>query len=428
MPREICYDVTHLVARLGLTAPTGIDNVDLRFAMHYANARLGPGVLSTKHLPHVIEAGRIKEIVALASRTPWTSGSLETDRNYARVRRILCGQTAAPGPVPEHRTAKPAVSALLAQWWRRRQWRAVKDMTRVPEGAVYLNIAQHMLEHPRYYKWLYQRPDIRAVMFIHDLLPLDFPEFFARKEGELFERRIATAIEHSSAFITSTNAVAKRLAEECRRRGRGDVPILAEPLATTLAEPIERAKLLDHELAASQYFVILGTIEPRKNHLLLLNIWRSLAAGDHPPPKLVVVGARGWGNEHVLDVLDRSSATRPHVIETKALSASGLQRLLANSRALLMPSFEEGYGLPMVEALSIGTPVIACDRPVFKEVTQGCAMLLDPLDGPSWRAAIVGLVARDGEPYTRATALTQRFRPPTWSKYFGTIDSFLQDL
>ena len=124
---------------------------------------------------------------------------------------------------------------------------------------------------------------------------------------------------------------------------------------------MQRADVVDRDLAASPYFVVLGTIEPRKNHLLLLNIWRRLAEQQRSPPKLVIIGTRGWENEQVLDVLDRSVLVRPHVVEGSGMGDRGLMRLLANARALLMPSFAEGYGLPVVEALSLGTPVVASD-------------------------------------------------------------------
>jgi glycosyltransferase involved in cell wall biosynthesis len=430
MPRAICFDVTHMVSRLGLLAPTGIDNVDLQFGRHYAEARLGPAVHYGSELPHVLDASRIGEIVALALDTPWSPGAFDSAARYSRLERAINGEPPiAESPKRQWRMPAPFSIDRLTLWRRQRKLRALCDQEEVPRDAIYLNVAQHMLEHGRYFRWLKDRPDVRPVMFIHDLLPFDLPEQFAATELGYFARRITTAMEYASAFITSSEAVRQRLAEECRRRGRTEAPIHVEPMASMLAGGVQdRAPRVGRRLAETPYFVVLGTIEPRKNHLLLLNIWRTLAAGNAPVPKLVIVGARGWGNAQVLDVLDRGRATRPHVIETSALSAPDLLELLANARALLMPSFDEGYGLPLVEALSIGLPVVACDGPVFREVTQGCATFIDPLDGPSWRAAILDLVSRDTDSYRAAVAVAQRFRPPQWLEYFSRIDQFLQTL
>ena len=201
---------------------------------------------------------------------------------------------------------------------------------------------------------------------------------------------MATAMTHASAFITTTAVVRDRLESELDRRGRPKVPIHVAHLPSTLFEA-RKPTPQPSPIAQVPYFVCVGTIEPRKNHLLLLNIWRRLAEETPSPPKLVLVGARGWENEQTFDVLDRGGFTRPHVYEVSGLSGDGLIQLLANARAVLMPSFAEGYGLPVVEALSLGTPVVASDIPVFAEVSQGCALLRHPLDGIAWRNTILAL-------------------------------------
>jgi glycosyltransferase involved in cell wall biosynthesis len=427
MQKAVCFDVTHMVSRLGIGAPTGIDNVDIQFGIHYAQARLGPGIHYGKTFPHVLQPSRISEIVSLASATPWDKGDPAAGVRFARVAAFLKGaaQTQICTSLPQ---PSASLSSRLSLQWKQWRLRKARDLAALPRDAIYLNVAQHMLEHGRYFRWLDLRPDVRTVMFIHDLLPFDYPEFFRANELELFDRRISTAIRCAAAFITTTETVRRRLIEECRSRGRNDVPVHVEPLPSPLAEVRpSNESAIDRDLAAIPYFVILGTIEPRKNHMLLLNAWRILAEGSEVP-KLVIVGARGWGNQQVVDMLDRGRSIAPHVIETSALSQASLTRLLANARALLMPSFEEGYGLPVVEALSLGVPAVLADRPVFREVSQGCAMYLDPTDGPAWRTAILGLMSRDAVQYSQLLELTKRFRPPNWTQYFSRVDEFLQRL
>jgi len=102
--------------------------------------------------------------------------------------------------------------------------------------------------------------------------------------------------------------------------------------------------------------------------MTLLNVWRRLAERPGPAtPKLVVVGKRGWLNENVTDLMSRSPALRASVIEASGLSTPALRRLLAGARALLMPSFAEGFGLPVAEALAAKVPVIASNLEVFQE-------------------------------------------------------------
>src|SRR5580698_988440 len=100
-------------------------------------------------------------------------------------------------------------------------------------------------------------------------------------------------------------------------------------------------------MISEPYFVILGTIEPRKNHWLLLQVWRRLVErlGDRTP-RLVVIGQRGWECENAVDMLERCEELRGVVTELPACPDVELTSYLRHARALLFPSFAEGYGMP----------------------------------------------------------------------------------
>ena len=205
------------------------------------------------------------------------------------------------------------------------------------------------------------------------------------------------------------------LEAQLRALGRADFPICVAPIpvAPIFASP----PAPDPALRDVPYFVICSTIEPRKNHLLLLQVWRELLVADGPgAPKLVLVGGRGWKFEAVAALLDRSPALRGHVVEVSGLTTPSLKRLLDGARALLMPSFAEGYGLPVVEAQIAGVPVIASDIPVFREICGTRATLISPLDGERWLEAIRGLArAAPGA----GTTGTSRPHPGTWETSFA---------
>ena len=88
------------------------------------------------------------------------------------------------------------------------------------------------------------------------------------------------------------------------------------------------AALLDPELASLPYFVAVGTWEPRKNHNLLLNVWRELATRGGETPKLICVGGRGFGARQMIESLERSKTLAPHVRRVSGLSSDALRRLL----------------------------------------------------------------------------------------------------
>jgi glycosyltransferase involved in cell wall biosynthesis len=173
------------------------------------------------------------------------------------------------------------------------------------------------------------------------------------------------------------------------------------------------------------YFIVLGTIEPRKNHLLLLNLWTRLATTMATPPRLLVIGARGWENEQAVDMLERSRRLRGLVEEHNRLSDTAIGSLLSQAQALLVPSFAEGFGLPLAEALASGVPVICSDIPVFREVGQDVPDYVDPLDLMAWRDAIVDYSRPDSP---RRAAQMQRladWQAPLWPDHFATVERAL---
>jgi glycosyltransferase involved in cell wall biosynthesis len=421
--RPIVFDVTHLISRLPTLASTGIDRIDLAYAAHFAvEGRMAAGVHYGLRRPHLLSVGQARAFVRL-SQSRWS-------RAYRGGSFSATMQWLESPPSAALRTQSPPTTAALQSIWTcwAQQWKGRlldNRSLRVPRGALYLNVAQHMFEHPIFFRWLARRRDLCNVMMIHDLLPLDYPEFFWPANLPIFRRRLATAFRHASAFVVSTHAVKARLELELSRQGAPRRPIHVEPFPSPLeGANIERTSGSD--LRGHPYFVVLGTIEPRKNHLLLLHLWRRLVS-QPGAPRLVLVGARGWESEQVADMLDRCFSIRRHVLEIAGLRSADLAELLRGARALLMPSFDEGYGLPLVEALSLGTPAIASDIAVFREVTQGCATFLSPIEGPAWEREVSRL-ATDQDYAVRKREEAARFRSPTWSAYFRRLDDFLRRL
>jgi glycosyltransferase involved in cell wall biosynthesis len=109
-------------------------------------------------------------------------------------------------------------------------------------------------------------------------------------------------------------------------------------------------------------------------------------------------------------------------------SDAELARYVTHAQALLFPSFAEGYGLPLVEALMLGTPVIASALPAFREVAGDVPDYLDPLDGPAWAQAVREFANPD---HPRRGTQIERMRGytvPTWAQHFERVESLLEQL
>ncbi|MFT4095681.1 MAG: glycosyltransferase family 1 protein [Rhodoblastus sp.] len=291
---------------------------------------------------------------------------------------------------------------------------------RAPENSVYLNVSQFPLWSGAYTGWLDARPDVRCVTMIHDVLPLQYPEFFPEHEKERHEKRLSLLARRGSGVIVSTAAVREELAARLAALGRRDMPIQVAhlPIDEAFAAAIEPGGAIAGNIP---YFVACGTIEPRKNHLMLLQLWREMIADDaDAAPRLIIVGKRGWDNETVFRILDRSVALSGHVLEVNGLSTLELRCLLAGARALLAPSLAEGFGLPISEARAAGAPVIASDIPVFREIGGTDTIYRHPLDLPDWRQA-VEQATRTRAPMPVSSGIDQ-------AAYFKTVEAFVMSL
>jgi glycosyltransferase involved in cell wall biosynthesis len=345
-----------------------------------------------------------------------------TDRpDWSALQATLDGR---PGPTQIAARQHVPVASRIAKYAVQSMFRLRQDWRlSIPKGAIYLNVAQHAFEHDRFFRWLNHRIDVKPVFMIHDLLPVQFPEFFPSGYSERFERRLRT-MTRARAIVTTTAEVAQQISEYYRKTKLREVPVLIEPLPS----PLESIPGLGGLEKTPPYFVAVSTIEPRKNHGLLIGVWRSLIRRYEVPPKLVLVGKRGWDSEQVFRELDHAPDLVGHILEVPSLPSAHLKTLMSNAVALLMPSFAEGYGLPIVEALSLRVPVICSDIAVFREVSQGQALFRSPIDGTGWLSAVEAMILPDAALRTELAGKANHFKTPSWSAYFRNVDSFLRSV
>ncbi|HLH47888.1 MAG TPA: glycosyltransferase family 1 protein [Roseiarcus sp.] len=420
------YDITRLVTRVFKRTPNGIDRVDCALAGHFlgGGGAHRSGLMMTALGPRVLKPVAAREAIDNIRKHWGENIEPDSDVDYQAVVAAIDGGAAAVNRISKGRKGQYADA-----WsWLGRHGFPWGESPRkfLAQGGVYLNISQFLLEANWYLRWI-QEQHIDAVFFIHDLLPLQMPEYFVPAEYPRHARRMNILARLGRAAIVSTEVVREALLRHLATLGRADMPVLVAPLPP---DPIFAApRAGESRRIRRPYFVICGTIEPRKNHLLILHIWRDLVAElGEAAPKLILIGARGWENELIIDMLERCPALRGFVIEASGLPTPSVKRLLLESRALLMPSFAEGYGLPIVEALALGVPVIASDIPVFREIGGGRLTTIDPTDGPGWRAAIRAFMEHDSPQRAAYGARLQGYSPPDWPGFFATIESFLDDL
>jgi glycosyltransferase involved in cell wall biosynthesis len=158
----------------------------------------------------------------------------------------------------------------------------------------------------------------------------------------------------------------------------------------------------------TDYVAAVGTLEPRKNLRALVAAYRLAEDRGTDLPPLVLVGGHGWG-----DALDTSGLPESRVVRTGHLPLPELQQVVAGARVLAFPSRYEGFGLPPLEALAAGTPVLAADLAVTREVLGDQARFADP---NSAEAMLDGLVCSVVDPAGTPETRRQQARGYTWER------------
>jgi len=289
-------------------------------------------------------------------------------------------------------------------------------------GSLYLNVGHTGLNEASLPDWV-ARHRLRAVYLIHDLIPLTHPQFCRPGESDKHARRMNNVLDSAAGVIGNSQATLDDLTEFADRQGK---PMPPSVVALLSGGDFPRGGTALH--VSRPHFVTVGTIEGRKNHQLLLDVWQRLAA-EHglDSPTLLILGQRGWQAEQVIGKLDELGQLGTHVRELGNCGDKQLAGWIEGARALLMPSFIEGFGLPVIEALELGTPVIASDLPVFRELAGDVPTYLDATDAEGWRKAIIAYCSESPERKRQMTAMAG-FHGPTWEVHFKKVEAWLETL
>jgi glycosyltransferase involved in cell wall biosynthesis len=233
------------------------------------------------------------------------------------------------------------------------------------------------------------RSPVPLVVTVHDLAVLRHPRAFnrwARTYGRVFVPRVARAADRVIAV------------SEFTRRELVDLAGVDESRVRVIPNAADAAFAPEGPAAEGDYVLAVGTLEPRKNLRRLGQAMRGLDL------ELRIVGARGWRQSDVDVQLHRFRWLGRVSDET-------LASLYRGARVVAYPSIYEGFGIPVLEAMACGAPVVTSDRGALAEVADGAAVLVDPFDPGAIRAGIEEAVRRADE--LRAAGL-ERARAFTW--------------
>lgn len=397
VPPQLILDLSRLVFAAWSRTPTGIPRVELAYAEHLiatAADRLHFTVLDAfRRLRSVDGRLAIRFVREIAG---YWEGDVGSTRAYLRI-------------------------VLLALWIHTvlilRPWGDLRRLVAAHGGrSIYVIPSQLQIEHSSLIAGPKAAGDLKLVYFVHDILPSLMPANFPDGAEDRNRGRMENAARLADAIIVNSWATAVSFKE---RLGRDMAPekLVVAPLGITRCRKVD----VSHQPPTEPYLVMLGTIEPRKNHLLVLNLWRELyAEHGQETPRLLLVGSRGWKNRHIIEMMGRNAPPRGKVEELGRLPDAAIAGLIEGARALLLPSFAEGYGLSLAEALSQGTPcsvaTCRCSRKSAQTLRTTCRRPT-PKRGVPQYSTMPRRIRRQG---ARSA--------PSWPRHFAVVDETLRTL
>jgi glycosyltransferase involved in cell wall biosynthesis len=292
MVNHVAFDLSRLFIGPMTPVPRGIDRVDIAYARHLFehSSRDCIGILPTPWGVRWFNQGRSLRVVDFIEDVWHETDEPNADPAYRWVKDRLLGKPLSV-PLPKKRSAAARLSAGFARFIRKAGFSFGNPIATLPRNIVYLNTGQLGIAIPQLLQWLGPRKDIKAVFMLHDAIPIEYPEYISRWSSRAYRQMLINTARYAKGLILTTEAAARSIRRELASFGRPDIPALA--LHLPVSPFFLKTSIPDPELRDVTYFVVCGAIDPRKNHLLLLNIWRELVLlNNKSSPKLLIIGSR----------------------------------------------------------------------------------------------------------------------------------------
>jgi glycosyltransferase involved in cell wall biosynthesis len=274
-----------------------------------------------------------------------------------------------------------------------------------------------------------------VVLLNHDVIPVLLPQVCHPNTLISFSECIADHLQYADYALTTSGGVERDLKAVAQRfLGRSITTCVirlgadfeAQAPAGAAGKGVDAAAFAAAfpELAGLRFLLSVGTVEPRKNHGLLLEAFERLDAAD---AGLVIVGRRGWMSDAFLAAYTGHPAYGKRLFWYTALDDAALLSLYRQAYAAVLPSLYEGYGLPAVEALSQGCVTVCSDAGSLPEVTQGHAAIFASGDGEAL-FDILNRLYREPPYHADLKASAQSFRPTSWRQAGRTVRAALGEI
>lgn len=257
------------------------------------------------------------------------------------------------------------------------------------------------------------RSRLPLVITVNDVMALERPEWFTRANALHQRLVLPRALRAAARVLTPSRYTRERLLEICDA-DPARVEVAPYGVGAAFGPGPAAGELLERLGVNAPYVLTVGTLQPRKNLQTALRAFERVA-GAGAPHDLVVVGARGWRDQPVLEAL-QGSPTGRRVRLLGRVSDADLVELYRGADCLLFPSFYEGFGFPILEAMACGTPVLCARSTSLPELAGDAAALADPGDVDAFESALADLLASSSRRRALGAAGLARAKEFSWGR------------
>jgi len=286
-------------------------------------------------------------------------------------------------------------------------------MMRKPPRALFVPSHVVPLWHPK-----------RTVVTIHDLGYLEYPQAHTRS-SRLYLHVSTLFSTRAAARVIAISEATKRDLMTHYRVPEGKIKVVyhgRDPRFQPVTDDKTLRETATRYGVSRPYCLHVGTLQPRKNLGLLVDAWSELRERMENPPQLLLAGRRGWLYESLFEKVNTRDLGEL-VKFADYVEQADLPALYSGAMALTFPSLYEGFGLPPLEAMSCGTPVIASNATSVPEVVGDAGILLDPHDPHQWADAVIKLSADEELRRALSQKGMERASHFTWERCAGqTLD------
>lgn len=274
-----------------------------------------------------------------------------------------------------------------------------------------------------------------VTLLVHDLIQMKLKHLYPRGVGDEFETNARLMLRASDHFLTYSEQSRRDLQDFLIQNGEflkkisrfrlGDMT----DLHIGIGQPDAKGEPGIRDKFAGRKFVIyVSTIEIRKNHALLINVWRRLVEErGSSTPLLLFIGRSLWRGEEVVDLIRRDESLRRHIHVLEDVNDSDLHWFYENCAFTVYPSLYEGWGLPVVESLSYGKACITSERTATSEIAPDLTDLLDPYDFRAWHDRIAYYLDNPSALARAEKKIRREYNHYGWEKAVGEIVSTIDN-